>query len=109
MCFWALTYLLFNTDEFKAMRNQTQSAIRSDTTIPFSHLSIDCPRLDAILSEYLRIYNATSLTRIVAEPTTVGRNRLSPGSRVIYLMQELHTDPDVYGQDPSLFDPDRFL
>ena len=38
----------------------------------------------------------------------IGGKRFRPGDRVVRPTRQLHYNPDVYGRDPSLFDPDRF-
>ena len=47
--------------------------------------------------------------RIVNEPAIVGGKRFRPGDRIVCPSRQLHSNPDVYGPDPSFFDPDRFI
>lgn len=73
------------------------------------YLLRECPRLDAVYHETLRIVNGALSGRRVVAPTKIGGKVLRPGNLVIIPYQQLHYNEQVWGQDPLRFDPERFL
>lgn len=104
-----LAYLLQRPTLLESIRNETSAALLPSGQVSLSQLSTACPRLHALFSEVLRIGSASSSIRIVAEPVTLGGKRFRPGARIVCPFRELHFDPTVYGPDPTLFDPERFI
>ena len=52
---------------------------------------------------------ANPLMRNVTAPINIGGKILQGGRNVLMPYRVLHFDPEVWGADASVFDPDRFL
>jgi len=64
----------------------------------------------AVVKETLRVYPTVTLTsRILAEDTTFGDVTVPAGDSVYLSSLLLHTDPRWWREDPSQFDPERWL
>src|SRR5215475_10942954 len=68
------------------------------------------PYVSQILDETLRLWpTAPAFTRHAYEDTVIGgKYRLEKDTAAIILVGMLHRDPQVWGQNPEQFDPDRF-
>ncbi|KAL8924172.1 MAG: hypothetical protein Q9172_002794 [Xanthocarpia lactea] len=109
LCFWAFAYIMYTPGQLDVIRKEVNMAFDASDQISHQHLSSACPMLDATLSECLRLCNANSSIRIVQESITVGGKNFHPGDRVVCPSRELHSNADIYGPDPSVFDPNRFI
>ena len=106
--FWIMAYLLHAPPLLEAIRDETARGITDDTPdIPY--LVENCPRLEAIFHEVLRIYTSNSLMRHVTATTRLGGKVLQKGRNVMVPYRLLHYDQSVWGDDVSTFDPERFL
>lgn len=74
-----------------------------------SYLTEQCPKLEALFLEVLRLEMSSSLMRYVTGPTIVGGKLLQKGNNVMVPYRQLHFDQDVWGNNVSQFDPNRFL
>ena len=106
--FWIMAYLLHTPRLLEAIRDETAHGITDDTPdIPY--LVENCPRLEAVFHEVLRIYTSNSLMRHVTEPTKLGGKLLQKGRNVMVPYRLLHFAQSVWGGDVSTFNPERFL
>lgn len=64
-----------------------------------------------VLDEALRLWpTAPAFARSPREETVLGgRWRMRPQDWTLVLLPMVHRDPEVWGEDPERFDPDRFL
>lgn len=67
-----------------------------------------CPRLEAVFYEVLRLTAASTTMRKVIAPTEIGGKILRPGYRVLVPYRQLNLNEDVFGPYPNHFDPERF-
>ena len=108
-----MAYILVDPNLHASIRAETSPAIRqdSDTTniVDLSYLTSQCPRLEAVFNEALRLNAASISLRYVTEPTIINNKLLRAGSKVIMPYRPLHSDPEIFGPNPDKFDPDRFL
>ncbi|RWA09528.1 hypothetical protein EKO27_g5582 [Xylaria grammica] len=103
-----------------AMRQDVQSKLRAelvekagvDGRIAYDTLENDCPYLNAVISECLRLYTAapSHLERVVPPGgITLSTGHYLPAGTIVGVqVYSLHRDPAVF-PDPELFDPDRWL
>ena len=68
-----------------------------------------CPLLRAFYDETLRLHSPSSSNRRVEEDTIIGGYTLKAGHHVMCPSYAQHHNPEYFGQDPTTFDPDRFL
>ncbi|KZV25682.1 hypothetical protein F511_04743 [Dorcoceras hygrometricum] len=106
---WALSLLLNNRNELKRAYEELDKVVGRDRRLIESDIQ-NLAYLQAIVKETLRLYPALPLPgREFIEDCTVGGYHIPKGTRLIVNLWKLHRDPDVWGEDPSSFRPDRFL
>lgn len=103
-----LSYLLFDEDLLKSVRNETNPAI-IDGAVDLNYLMTQCPRLEAMINEVLRLTVSSQSTRRVNSPTMIGEKFLQPGAFVIIPYRQLHFNEEVFGEDAHTFASNRFL
>lgn len=108
MCFWILSYLLFDEELLNSIREETYPAI-VDGTVDLKYLTTQCPRLEAVINETLRLAVSSQSTRRVIAPTMLGDKLLQPGAFAIIPYRQLHFNKEVFGEDAHLFNSKRFL
>ena len=105
--FWILAHLAHDPQLLESIRKETMPGVVDDTAnVPY--LTEECPRLEAVFLEVLRMVMASSLMRHVTEPTVLGGKILEKGNNVMVPYRQLHFNEDVWGEDASVFNPDRF-
>ena len=106
--FWVLAYLAHNPELLESIRLETVHGINNDRpNVPY--LTSQCPKLEAVFLEILRLKMSSSLMRYVTEPTMVGGKLLQKGNNVMVPYRQLHFAEDVWGVNASQFDAERFL
>ena len=107
--FWLLTYLLYNPQHIDAIRAETSSAFQGDTLVDPRYLQEQCPHLDAVWYETLRMASNSASVRPVQKDTVIGGKTLRKGSRILVPYRLLHFDERVFGAEIDAFKPERFL
>ncbi|KAF2283278.1 hypothetical protein GH714_043630 [Hevea brasiliensis] len=64
--------------------------------------------VNLILLEVLRLYPPTSLVRSIQEETKLGEYSLPAGVSLQIPLYLIHRDPELWGQDATEFNPERF-
>ncbi|CBF82894.1 protein CYP659A1 [Aspergillus nidulans FGSC A4] len=105
MTFWLVAHILHDA----ALVNAITAEVRPAIEIDHHYLSEQCPKLDSLFSEVLRLTLTAPMARDVSETTTVGGRRLREGNRVLVLYRQLHLDRATWGPTPQTLQPDRFL
>jgi cytochrome P450 len=108
LCFWVLSYLLYNVKFLHAIREETRPAFLGDQ-VEMTHLLEDCPCLNAVFDEVMRLTNSSSSIRRVASEVRIGGFKLREGTNVLIPYRQLHFNEGVFGSDVWVFNPDRFL
>lgn len=106
--FWMMTYLVHYPALCKDIQEETKAAFHNER-IDMSFLVDKCPRLEAFFLEVLRLINGALGVRQVMQATTVNGKVLRPGNTLVIPFRQLHFDPEVWGENPEKFDPERFL
>lgn len=73
------------------------------------HLTKECPLLDAVLNETLRMYTNSATMRHVTDDTVIGGKTMRSGRQIMIPYRQLHENGDVFGVDTASFNPVRFL
>ena len=108
VAFWILAYVLRSQSLQSTPQAETQPSTRLDGSVDFSDLITDCPHLDSFWYELLHLTNASSAIGTIVEPTRICKKLLKPGYKVTGPFQHLQFDRDVYGEDDTQCDQDRF-
>ncbi|KAI9844750.1 MAG: hypothetical protein M1837_005283 [Sclerophora amabilis] len=108
LCFWVLSYLLYDPALFKVIRDEVKPAFSEEST-NLQYLLQSCPRLESVYNEVLRIANMPIGARGVLSDVEIGGKTLLAGRKVLMPYRQLHFDEDVFGSNVRHFDPDRFL
>lgn len=103
-----MAYLVHDPSLMAAIRSETRPAMAGNTFNP-SYSMENCPRLNALYQEILRISNASASLRTVTAPTEIGGKLLKSGIKVIMPCQQLHRDENAWGINANQYDPERFL
>jgi len=106
--FWMLAYILFNPEVHRNLKAETSLAYR-DGLMDIPYLMKECPRLEAVYLETMRITSGALSARKIIKPTRIGTKILSSPNTILITFRQLQLSKKVFGEIPSHFDPDRFL
>lgn len=71
MSFWIFAHLLYNPDILQLVREEVAAGMANGVSI-MRYLTEQCPWLEAVYHEVLRLYAGSSLMRDVTEDTVIG-------------------------------------
>lgn len=108
LCFWILAYALHDPNLLNNLRKETSPAIH-EKGVHLDYLLDNCPYLEAVYNEVLRLTASSSTVRSVTHATDLHDIILSPGNIVLIPSRQLHFDENAFGSDASQFRPERFL
>ena len=106
--FWIFSHLLHDQSLLDVIRQETAPGIANEN-LDVAFLTGQCPRLDSVYHEVLRLRMATSLMRYVTAPTRIGTKILHAGHNVMVPYRELHYNEEIWGVKSSEFNSERFL
>ncbi|QSZ35499.1 hypothetical protein DSL72_008369 [Monilinia vaccinii-corymbosi] len=106
--FWMLSYILFNPRLHGKLCAETKPAFR-DGAIDTRYLMTQCPRLDSMYQETLRVTIGAFSARKIVSPTTIGGKVLSAPHNILIAFRQLQMDTRAFGSAPTSFDAERFL
>jgi cytochrome P450 len=142
MTFWLVAHILHDAALVDSITAEIRPAVTVMATgqeqrieIDHHYLSEQCPKLDSLFSEVLRLTMTAPMARDVSETTTVGGRRIREGNRVLVcllniqcrynhhiilpnslivprgqvLYRQLHLDRATWGPAPQTLQPERFL
>ncbi|UNI23245.1 hypothetical protein JDV02_009077 [Purpureocillium takamizusanense] len=108
VAFWAIAHLAYDPNLLDALRAEVAPAVK-DGQLDEAFLAANCPLLESLLSEVLRLTVATALVRDVVAPTHIRGKTLQPGSKILVPYRQLHQNRSVWGEDPLTLEPARFV
>lgn len=100
--------MLYDTSLLDLVKRETEAAWESGE-LDIKHLCANCPNLEAIFNEALRLNGGAMVSRVVLQKTTLGGKQLQAGNSILMPSRQLHTNENVWGGDVRDFDPFRFL
>ncbi|KAK8026494.1 cytochrome P450 [Apiospora marii] len=106
--FWVLAHLLFDESLKDLVRQETEAAWHTGQ-LDIKYLCANCPNLEAIFNETLRLNGGAMVSRVVLHETNVGGKVLRAGNTILIPSRQLHTNEDVWGGNVRTFQWDRFL
>ncbi|KAL2808469.1 putative cytochrome P450 [Aspergillus granulosus] len=110
LCFWLVAHLLSNRALLRSITLEIQPAIDPRTqAVDHTYLTENCPMLDSLYSEVLRLIVTSPMTRQVSSTSAIGGKTLKEGSKVLIIYRQLHLDRGTWGPSPEMLQPERFL
>ena len=103
-----MSYILFDPALLTALRAETSFAF-IDGSLNLAHLINNCPYLNAVFLETLRITSGALSARKVVAPTPLGNRVLGSGNTILIPLRQLHYNEAVFGNEPGNFNAERFL
>ncbi|KAI3317207.1 putative cytochrome p450 [Xylariaceae sp. AK1471] len=110
--FWLLSYLIHNPSLLATYRAETAAAFDASGTLVDPFLIQDtsrCPSVDAIWHETLRVSGWAASVRLVTADTVIGGKYMRKGNRVMVPHRLLHFDEGIFGEEPHMFRPGRWI
>ncbi|KAI1748748.1 putative cytochrome p450 [Xylaria castorea] len=110
--FWVLTYLLHNPPLLAAYLKETEPAFDCNGALvdpSYIQNAENCPQVDAIWHETLRMVSWSASIRFITKDTLIGDKLLPKGHRVIVPHRLQHFDEAVFGANTHEFHPERWL
>ncbi|KAF1955200.1 cytochrome P450 [Byssothecium circinans] len=115
--YWMLTYIYSHPKVLQECRDEVQRITTVTTaedgsvlhSIDMTSIKASCPVITATLQEVLRHTAVGSTVRGVLEDTTLDGYILKKGNTLLTPANVIHTDPTLWGTDPTAFDHQRFL
>jgi cytochrome P450 len=80
--FWILTYILRNPSYIEPLRKETAKAFTGETLVDLTYLHDQCPLLEAVWYETLRLASNAASVRRVVKDTVIGGKVLRKGARI---------------------------
>lgn len=108
MCFWVLAFMLYNSTLFETISKEVSQSFR-DGNPDIEYLLKECPHLESVYMELLRIANMPASARTVESKVEIGGKELQPGHKLLMPFRQLHTGGEVFGPNANEFDAYRFL
>ena len=108
LAFWVLSYILFDSALHNCIRDETAPAIRGNE-IDLPYLTSNCPQLQAVYREAMRLTKRDVAVRKVVGDTKINGKTLRAGNATIVPSCQLHDNVSVFGKDHETFDAGRFL
>ena len=106
--FWIFAHLLYDRQLLELVRAEVQPGV-TDGELNMQYLTEQCPWLEAVYLEVMRLTAGSSSMRDVAEDTVIGGKTLKKGNKVMVQYRQLHLDKGVWGSSFADFDPARFV
>ncbi|KAI0885806.1 putative cytochrome p450 [Annulohypoxylon maeteangense] len=108
--FWVLTYLVHNPSLMRAFREETGPAFDGHNLVDPFYIQdpVNCPQVDAIWHETLRLSGWSASVRLINQDTVIGGKLMRKGNRVLVPHRLLHFDESIFGQNIYAFHPERW-
>ncbi|KAE8168174.1 putative cytochrome P450 [Aspergillus tamarii] len=106
--FWMVSYIVYDRRLLEAIREETVPAVSGDR-VHHHYLNKECPRLDSLFAEVLRISVSMPLVRHITDDTVIGGSTFRKGNNVMISYRQLHLNKDAWGANADGFQADRFL
>lgn len=82
MAFWLMAHLVHDPELLDEIRHEVLPPTQ-DGSLDENYLAEQCPKLDSLISETLRLTVASSLARVVTETCVLGGKTLKPGNKIM--------------------------
>ncbi|KAF7360339.1 Cytochrome P450 [Mycena venus] len=113
--FWIVLQLFADPELLRAVRGEIEALLTRDDdgnahTLAIDDLKNQCPLLNAVYRECLRLNSDNNSVRIVKEDTLLSERWFLAKDSVVQIAGGvIHADSAIWGSDVDAFDPKRFL
>ncbi|TVY33836.1 Prostacyclin synthase [Lachnellula subtilissima] len=108
LAFWTIAYIIHDPELHAAVLAEIKPGVLEGVA-NMDYLKSECPLLEAILNEVLRVTMASALVRDVIVPTIIDGKILHRGDKLLIPYRQLHFNQDIWGANANEFDPSRFI
>lgn len=107
---WTLSLLLNHPDTLRKAQQELDQQVGRERVITESDID-NLVYLQAVVKESLRLHPAASLAvmRVFTEACTVRGYYVPKGTRIVFNLWKIQTDPSTWSDDSLKFKPERFL
>nr|WNO46794.1 cytochrome P450 82D215 [Tripterygium hypoglaucum] len=107
---WALSLLINNRHVLNKAQEELDAHIGRERLVKESDMK-SLVYIEAIIKETLRLYPAgpLSVPHESMEDCNVSGYHVPSGTRLLFNLWKIHRDPNIWGEDPCEFRPERFL
>jgi hypothetical protein len=88
LAFWLLAHLVFDPALQEQIRQEVLSAVHGDI-VDETYLLEQCPKLESLFNEMLRLTVSSSLARVVTETAAVGAKTLKSGNKIMVIIVQI--------------------
>ena len=103
-----IAYILFDSALHALIRKEVRSAVKLNE-INMHFLVNNCPQLQSVFYEAMRLTKRDIGIRKIVKPTLLGGKLLASGNAVILATCQLHENRDIFNHNVHEFDSNRFL
>ncbi|KAF5025868.1 hypothetical protein F66182_2050 [Fusarium sp. NRRL 66182] len=110
LAFWLLAHTLYTPQLKQDLQLEVRPAFKNGIeNQPDLEYLKECPKLNAVFYETMRIHGGASTFRRVVQDTTIAGFEFRAGSDVMMPYRQLHLNREYWGEEPERFDIDKFL
>ncbi|KAJ6021163.1 cytochrome P450 [Penicillium herquei] len=106
--FWMVAYTVYDDKLLENLLEEILPATVGDC-VDHHYLSKECPLLDSLFAEALRLTMALPLVRDITEDTIIGGSTLRKGNKIMLSYHEIHVNTETWGHNAKAFQADRFM
>ena len=104
-----LAHMLCNPKLLESVRRETDACVTPEGSCDLEKLLHQCPHLDAIWNEALRLYGVATTVRVPTQECHIGSIIIQSGSQIFAPARNFHMEYSIFGADPHNFNAERFL
>jgi cytochrome P450 len=101
--------MLFNPELLERVREETKGSFPDGNRPDMKYLEENCPQLNGIWNETLRLASYSSSVCYASQDTHIGDKIIRKGNRVMIPNRQLHFNEQTFGKNVHNFDPERFV
>ena len=107
LIFWIFAHIIYDPELMAAIREETAPAFKGDEIDTF-YLINNCPWLESVWHECLRLYTSVTSTRYITQDTQLGSSWLQKGHPILFSARQIAFHDERFGANPLQFDKMRF-
>ncbi|KAF2501547.1 cytochrome P450 [Lophium mytilinum] len=110
IAFWMLAHIMHSEKLKAAVITEISAALPSQNAdLDINYLLNQCPLLDSIWNDILRLTASSSTYRHVVSDTTIRGKTFRAGRKLLIPQRQTLLDESVFGENAATFDAERFM
>ncbi|KAF2815105.1 cytochrome P450 [Mytilinidion resinicola] len=110
IAFWMLAHIVHSDGLKAAVVEEASAALPSqDADLDINYLLNQCPLLDSIWNDVLRLTASSSTYRYIVSDTTIRGKTFRAGRKLLIPQRQTLLDESVFGETAATFDAERFM